>query len=76
MLPASPWARLILAINTLGLLGYAIWLVFRATAIFYTQEGVLYLLPGLPFFFVYAYLLGQQTEPEQSEEGADHGKGS
>ncbi len=75
MLPASPWARMILALNTLGLAGYAIWLVFRATTIFYTQEGVLYLLPGLPFFFVYVYLLGRDTESAPPEKGAEHGEG-
>lgn len=74
MIPSSPYARLILALNTLGLAGYALWLVFRASAIFYTQEGVLYLLPGLPFFFVYAYLLGRDAEPPQPEKGADRGE--
>lgn len=75
MIPASPWARLILVLNTLGLAGYALWLVFRATTIFYTQEGVLYLLPALPFFFVYAYLLGGEGRPAEPEKGADHGEG-
>jgi hypothetical protein len=46
----------IILINTLGLLGFLLWLVYSRERIFYTQEGVLYFLPCLPFFFVYFFM--------------------
>ncbi|HMO52286.1 MAG TPA: hypothetical protein PKE26_13960 [Kiritimatiellia bacterium] len=46
----------ILALNTIGLLGYLLWLVLGHQRILYTQAGVLFLLPCLPFFFVYFFL--------------------
>ncbi len=58
---------LILALNTLGLLGYFLWLVTGHQQILYTQAGVLYLLPCLPFFFVYFYLY-RKTNDEPDEE--------
>lgn len=70
----SPAARWILVLNTAGFAAYAFWLVIASNAIFYTQDGVLYLLPGLPFFFVYAYLLGRADPPKA--EGESDGKGS
>ena len=48
---------LIAAINTLGLLGYLYWLGFGPEQkILYSQDGILYLLPFLLFFFVYLCL--------------------
>jgi hypothetical protein len=38
------------------LLGFLLWLVYSRERIFYTQEGVLYFLPCLPFFFVYFFM--------------------
>jgi hypothetical protein len=55
------WA--VLALNTAGFLGYLLWLVFKGHRIFYAQDGVLYLLPCLPFFFVYLYLLRRREPP-------------
>ncbi|MBU0676514.1 MAG: hypothetical protein KJ626_00220 [Verrucomicrobia bacterium] len=57
MKPATTTDIAILTINTIGFVGYLAWLVFASGEIFYTQEGVLYLLPCLPFFFVYLYLM-------------------
>ncbi len=48
--------RWLMALNIAGLLLYVAWLLFRAGPLLYTQEGVLYLLPCLPFFFVLASL--------------------
>lgn len=65
---------LVLAINSVGFIGYLVWLSRGSERIFYTQDGVLYLLPCLPFFFVYACLGGRrkeeagQTTPAAGEE--------
>ncbi len=49
----SGFEKFLVVLNTLGFLGYLYWLVFRAGSFMYSQEGVLYLLPCLPFFFIY-----------------------
>ncbi len=59
--------RVIFALNTLGFAGYLMWLVSGDQRIFYTQEGVLYLLPCLPFFFVYVFL-HRKNHPEDEEK--------
>jgi len=56
----------VLVLNTVGFLGYLAWLVFASGRIFYTQEGVLYLLPCIPFFFVYLYIIHGRTRKESS----------
>jgi len=57
--------RFVLILNTAGFIGYLAWLAKGQQRIFYTQEGVLYLLPCLPFFFVYAFLYHKtQVRPE------------
>lgn len=56
------WA--VLWVNSAGFAAYLFWLVFRARRIFYTQDGVLYLLPCLPFFFVYLFLFRRHDETE------------
>lgn len=48
---------IILLLNSLGLLGYLAWLILGNERIFYTQAGIVFLLPCLPFFFVYFFLL-------------------
>jgi hypothetical protein len=70
----SPFGRtelILLVLNTLGLLGYLFWLVFRAGAFMYTQEGVLYLLPCLPFFFVYFSILHRYRASQDAEDEED-----
>lgn len=57
---------LVLVVNSIGFAGYLFWLVFRSTRIFYTQDGVLYLLPCVPFFFVYAFVF-YRRKPENPE---------
>lgn len=64
--------RLVLAVNTAGFVAYLAWLVMGSERIFYTQDGVLFLLPCLPFFFIYVYLLRKRKQPEESAE-EDHG---
>lgn len=62
--------RLVLAVNTVGFAAYLAWLVMGSERIFYTQDGVLFLLPCLPFFFVFVYLFRKHKQPgEPSEEG-------
>jgi hypothetical protein len=57
----------VLVINTLGLLLYLGWLVFSHERIFYTQEGVLFILPCLPFFFVFVFLTRGGKPPPEDE---------
>ncbi len=63
---------IIFMLNTLGFVGYLMWLVSGHQRIFYTQEGVLYLLPCLPFFFVYVFL-HRKSQPEDEETDAENG---
>lgn len=65
--------RVILLLNSAGLLAYLFWLVFKAGQIFYTQEGVLYLLPVLPFVFVYALALAPREAPGEEQKGDSDG---
>ena len=67
-----PFEWVLAVLNTLGFLGYLFWLVFKADSIMYTQEGVLYLLPCLPFFFVYFSLFQKKRATRDNE--AEHNK--
>lgn len=61
---------LVWGLNALGCLAYLIWLIREPEQrVFNTQEGVLYLLPVLPFAFVFLALL--LRPPAQSEGRAD-----
>ncbi len=62
----------VLLLNTAGLLGFLGWLVYSRERIFYTQEGVLYFLPCLPFFFVYFYVFRSPRAEEDTDYPADH----
>ena len=63
--------NLVLAINTLGFLGYLTWLAVRDDRIFYAQDGVLYLLPCIPFIFIFAYLVhARRRAREEAEENS------
>lgn len=64
----STLERLVLVINSVGLGLYLVWLVFRAHKIFYTQDGVLYLLPCLPFIFVYLFIFGKRNPSDDAVE--------
>jgi 4-hydroxybenzoate polyprenyltransferase len=63
--------RVVLVVNTVGLLVFLVWLAASGQRIFNTQEGVLYLLPCLPFFFVFAFLARGAGEGAVDEEGLD-----
>jgi hypothetical protein len=69
---AAALRRLILALNTAGLLVFLGWLVFSRERILYTQDGVLYVLPVLPIVFVYMFLLRRppDLEDERDDDGA------
>lgn len=76
MSPRSPWSKLekaVFVINTAGLVVYLAWLMSGMQRIFYTQDGVLYLLPCLLFFFVYAFLFRTHTKSESPSEEEPHG---
>ena len=59
----------ILACNGAGLLLYLVWLASGAVRVFYTQEGILYFFPFVPFAFVFISLLRVKDaeEPEKKE---------
>ena len=59
---------LILLINTIGLLGFLAWLMLGQQRILYTQEGVVFFLPCIPFFFVYFMVL-RSPRPEEDLDG-------
>ena len=61
-------SRILLLINAAGCLAYLSWLVMANKRIFYTQEGVIYLLPFLPFFFVFIYIFGKPAEKEEEQQ--------
>lgn len=52
----------IVTVNTIGLAIYLLWLAWARRPIFYTQDGILYLLPCVPFFFVYALLFASRRK--------------
>lgn len=62
---------LILVLNSIGLVVYLAWLALGKSQIFYTQDGVLYLLPVIPFALIYALLLSRTKEPEEDPEELD-----
>ena len=67
--PASPrLRRVVLLLNTIGLLVFLGWLAWGKQRIFNTQNGVVYLLPCLPFFFVYVFLFRQAGEGAVDDE--------
>ena len=53
----------VLAVNTLGLLAFMVWLALGRQRILYTQEGVLYILPTVPFIFVYIFIY-RRSQPD------------
>jgi len=61
----------IILLNTGGLLFYLGWLVFGHQRILYTQAGVLFLLPCLPFFFVYFFLFRGARSEGEDDNGID-----
>lgn len=65
---AAALRRLILVLNTAGSLVFLGWLVFSRERILYTQEGVIYVLPALPLFFVYMFLLRRPPPPEDRDD--------
>lgn len=69
----SALEKLVLLVNTVGFLAYLAWLMTSADRIFYAQEGVLYLLPCLPFFFVYALLFGTPRKRASEKEEESRG---
>jgi len=59
--------NIILLLNTAGLLGYLAWLVLGHEHILYNQKGVLFLLPCLPFTFIYLFLI-KHRRPEVDDD--------
>lgn len=61
---------IVVILNTIGFIGYLVWLVTSSDRIFYTQDGVLFLLPCVPFFFVYLFVF-HKKHAEADEEDDD-----
>ncbi len=57
----------VIVINSIGLLGFLTWLIFSHERIFYTQDGVLFFLPVIPFFFVYFFVF-RSPPPEEDTD--------
>lgn len=59
-------------LNTLGLFLYGVWLVMLdERRLFYAQDGILFLLPCLPFFFVYMLLLKDKLQKKRKIENGE-----
>ena len=49
------WKVFALILNAVSLTVYMLWMMSVSDRVFYTQEGILYFLPCLPLFFVFAW---------------------
>ena len=65
-----PLRRMILLLNSVAILLYLVWLAVWRQHILYSRDGVLYLLPGLLMFFVFAVLLAPRSPPGDDDEAA------
>lgn len=61
----------ILFVNAAGFVSYVCWLIHVRQRIFYTQDGVFYLLPILLFLFVFVFILSKPQKTEESN-APDH----
>lgn len=62
--------RLILLLNSVAILLYLVWLAGWRQRILYSRDGVLYLLPCLLMFFIFAILLAPRPPPADDDEAA------
>ena len=58
----------VLALNTAGALLFLGWLVFSRERILYTQNGVIYVLPALPFVFIFMFLMRRPPPAEDHDD--------
>ena len=59
--------RAVWIVNSLGFAFYLIWLATMTDKqILREQDGILYFLPVIPFFFVYMLLVEPKPKPAQS----------
>ena len=69
MRAGSSWLRrAILLLNSAAFLLYLVWLAAWRHRILYSRDGVLYLLPCLLMFFVFAVLLAPREHPADEED--------
>ena len=65
--------RAVWIVNSLGFAFYLLWLATMTDKqILREQDGILYFLPVIPFFFVYMLLVDPKPKPAQSTSHA-HG---
>ena len=68
---ADQLLRVVLAVNTAGFAAYLGWLAWRDDRILYAQDGILYVLPCVPFLFVFAYVVhARRRAREEAEENS------
>lgn len=60
--------RVVALVNSAGFLSYLAWLVLRDDKILHAQDGILYVLPCVPFLFVFACLVQARRDARDAEE--------
>jgi len=61
--------RVVWILNTIGLIIYVVWLYsMQDQDILRSQDGVLYFIPCIPFFFVYMLLIPPKPHPAKEEK--------
>lgn len=63
--------RAVWIVNSLGFAFYLLWLATMTDKqILREQDGIIYFLPVIPFFFVYMLLVEPKPKPSQSSSHA------
>lgn len=57
------------AVNGAGFIGYLVWLAGRGRRLFFEPQGVIYLLPCVAFFFVFACLASRRPPASSAHPG-------
>ncbi|MDR0993156.1 MAG: hypothetical protein LBN38_01100 [Verrucomicrobiota bacterium] len=60
--------RMVWFLNTIGLVIFLVWLsTLNDKQILREQDGIIYFLPCLPFFFVYILLIDPKPKPQNTQ---------
>ncbi len=63
--------RVVWLLNTVGLLIYLVWLYSMGDRqVLRAQDGIIYFLPCIPFFFVYMLLIPPKPRPKEPPKDA------
>lgn len=63
--------NVVLVVNCAGFFGYLAWLAVRDDRILYAQDGILYVLPCVPFLFVFACISHARRRARDAEAGEE-----